>query len=78
MLLNLFLKKRFISVYAYTVAIQIVVSLHVVVENWVFWTSASSDQSCSLRLALLAPLNSARSSWSAPLPEAYRFVNDYR
>ena len=37
-------------VYEYTIAVQMVVSLHVVVENWIFRTSA-----CSGRLHSLQP-----------------------
>jgi hypothetical protein len=41
-------------IYEYTVAVQMVVSLHVVVRNWIFTTSAQSGQPRSLQSTALA------------------------
>jgi hypothetical protein len=69
--LFLFLK-RFIylfNVYEYTVAVQMVVSLHVVVGNYMFRTSARSSQQCSLWFAVLI---------QSLLAPAQRFIYYYK
>ena len=74
LLLFLFFPKiHLFYVYEYTVAVQMVVGPHVVAGNWIFRTSAHSSRPCSLWLALLAQVNSARSVPACSKPKIYLF-----